>query len=294
MASRAVDPSIQVPAPAPTATISADQPLSHAVADVPELLPAGRCAFDPYLSEPCEGSPTAHYALLLPSSGDAEAAEIALRKGRTLRLAAGYPFAVTFDDMPTKKSKQRGIAVVAGLFAERGQAEAYASHLPPGTEIVELASREDVDFTGKRTASVEIAEDTLAWAPEDIDVVEATLDEELAKKWVKLPEQKARRDRALAGIKPRCSLTQGRVFATDQSKLFKYQRNYAPVRCDDGREAWVALRATRLDTVVTRPAGGALVHQVILVECDQPTVETRHFDAGSAAKPVRLAMGGPC
>lgn len=197
--------------------------------------------------------------------------------------------------------------VVAGLFAERGQAEAYASHLPPGMELVELASPEEAkhrqvprdgmtwDDLQKGSAEVvEIAEDTVAWAPEDIKAVEERLDEELAKKWVKLPEQKTRRDRALAGMKPRCSLARGRVFAPTKHELYFIPRGYAPVRCDDGREAWVALRATRRQTVVTRSENMALVHQVVLVECDQPTVETRHFEAGSATKPVRLALSGPC
>jgi hypothetical protein len=295
------------PTAAPTADVGKGRPLPREIADVPALLPAGLCAFEPYLSDACNGAPLARFAVVLAGAGDRAAAEKTLRRGQALGLAAGYPFAATFDEMPAKDPQRQGIAVVAGLFAEKVHAEVYLKHLPPGTELLELASPQEAskrasapagmswdDFEKTRSEAVVIAEDTPAWSEGDLDRVEAQLDENLAKKWVMPPEQKVRRDRALGATKHRCTIARGRVFTSSRQKLYRFRRTYAPAQCDDGSEVWVEWRATRRESVVTRSKDGAVVHQVIRVECDQPAVETRRFEAGSGEKPIKLGLGGPC
>ncbi|MDI1434581.1 hypothetical protein [Polyangium sorediatum] len=272
------------------------------------VLPAGLCHLEVYLDEECK-SAAPRYALLLGVAVDARAAETTLRSGETGELAAGYPFVATLDDLPIADPGRKGLAVVAGLFEHKHQAEQYQARLSRPTELVELASPEDAAsrqiqpkgmakemFLASRVSAVELAEDTAAFSEDDLDKTEKALDEVLAQKEVSLPEQKEQRERALAALQPRCKLSRGRVFSASYKDLHHPLASllrYAPVRCDDGAVAWVPWRATRLKSAVVRTDAGALVHQVVLVECDSPILETRLFGASSAAKPLRLALGGP-
>src|SRR5262249_33086677 len=153
----------------------------------------------------------------------------------------------------------KGLAVVAGLFATRVPADEYKRHLPSSAQLVELAKLVELTAglfrladsldrpTGdSRISAVELAQDTPAWGAADLERVEKELDEALAKKWVKLPKQRARREAALAKLDPLCRLERGRVFAARENELWKFHRAYAPVHCADGTEAWVPWRATRL------------------------------------------------
>jgi hypothetical protein len=284
------------PAP-PPAKVEIWKPVPAGQADVPGLLPAGLCGFDPYLEEPCGDRPAPHYALVLGVSNSTGEIEATLRKARVLELAAGYPFVVSFGELPRRDARP-GFAVVAGLFATPSDAADYRRNLPSSTEVVELAAVDESSpfgrFDDPRGSAIEIAEDTPAWSAVDLERLEHELDEALAKRWVKLPKQRARREAALAKLTPRCRIDGGRVFSARASELFRFHRKYAPVRCPDGTDAWVAWRATRLEAVVERAARGPKIHQVILVECDQPTLETRIFSAPSSATPIRLALAGPC
>ena len=284
------------PAPAGTATPipeAAWRPLDRELASTPTLLAAGLCGLDPYLNQPCDGLPSPHFAVLLLATEDVAAVENALHKAGILGLAAGYPFAASFDDLRTHDPSRRGIAVVAGLFAEREDAERYREHLPAGAELVELTLEEE-PFDFDNTSVVVVTEPATAWSYEDLDRVEKDLDETLAKKWVTLPKQRERRLAALAKLTPRCVVAPGRVSWVRKRKLHAFLQNYAPVSCADGREAWIEWRATRLESVVTRSGGVILVHQVVLVECDVPTIETRRWGAPLAAKPLGLSRPGRC
>ncbi|MDI3288099.1 hypothetical protein [Polyangium sp. 15x6] len=270
-------------------------------------MPAGFCHLDVYLDEECKKT-TPRYALFLGVAVDARAAEAALRSGGTGELATGYPFVATLDDLPLADPKRKGLAVVAGLFERKDQAEQYQARLSRPTELVELASPEDAasrkiqpkgmaerTFLESRASAVELAEDTAAFSKEDLEKTEEALDEALARKWVSLPEQRERRERAIAALQPRCNLSRGRVFSASHKDLQRpFMLRYAPVCCDDGAEAWVPWRATRLKSTVVRTDEGAVVHQVMLVECDSPIIETRLFGADSVAKPLRLALRGGC
>ena len=145
-----------------------------------------------------------------------------------------------------------------------------------------------------RPAVVEVVESTPAFAQADIERVEKDLDEMLAGKWVNLAAQDKRREAALAKLVPRCTIEGGRLFMTTAGKLHTFHVPYAPTRCPDGARVWVRWRATRRASVVARTKDGPIVDQVVLVECDTPTIERRRLGAPSAEPPLRLALGGGC
>jgi len=201
----------------------------------------------------------------------------------------GYPFAASFDELPAADARVRGIGVFAGLFRARRDADAYARTLRAG--VVPLATPDEFarraypgsgsydDFAAHVQRVVEMAAASPAYAEADLEQVEHELDERLAREWTKLPGQQTRRAAALSKLVPLCTVGAGRVYLTNEHALFAFRRTYAPVTCDDGRNAWVPWRATRLESAVV----GERVHQVVLVECDVPTVEVRAVGAPPAA-----------
>lgn len=273
-------------------------------------LPAGLCSFDPYLSEPCADVPPARFAILLhDASGRTptdSAVEALLTRAHSLPLAAGYPFVVTLDDMPARARERRGTVVVAGLFAERDRAQAYADRIALPYELIELADAAAPaaacadthydDCMARRSSAIEISTTTPAWAAADLARVEQELDEALATSWVSLPIQHERRQAALRKLAPRCVVEPGRVFSADQHVIYKFRRTYVPIRCSTGEQAWVPITATRLHSVVLPHGSTADIHQVILVECDTPTIETRPFGAASlaASPPTLTASSDGC
>jgi hypothetical protein len=228
------------------------------------LMPAGTCGFDAYLGDVCNEAP--RFAVLTLRTSDARAAERALAAAPRI---AGYPFAESFDVIPTANAKIRGIGVFAGLFRERPDADAYARSIHG--EVVALGVVDGIPSDEHLMRVVVTAARTRAYAREDLERVEHELDERLAVEWTKLPRQQERRASALAKLTPICSVDADRVFVIDQHELYAFRRTYAPVTCDDGRRAWIPWRATRLESAFV----GERVHQVILVECDVPTLETR-------------------
>ncbi len=247
------------------------------------LLPAGTCGYAPYLDNAC-ASDDPDFAVTTWRGSDVRSAEAALRHGPRV---GGYPFAVSFDDLPPADARVRGIAVVAGLFVTREDAAAYRRALGRG-QVVPLASGAEyrhrihgnhryASFDEQQKAIhhvVQIATDTLAYDAKDLERIERAFDEG---PWVPFRAQQTRRAAALARLRPRCRLRAGRVFVTNGVVLYNFMRSYAPVTCDDGREAWVPWRATRLESTVVREHGAFEVHQVIDVECDVPRLETRAF-----------------
>lgn len=252
----------------------------RAPAPLAARLPAGPCGFDPYLEDACTEAP--RFAVVTMRTSDPRAAERALR---AMPAGDGYPFAESFDVIPAADPRVRGIGVFAGLFRDRGDAEARAAQI--GGELVPLASLEEQrrrfamslkDGEARERAVVRVVEttaETPAWAAEDLARVEQDLDEALGVKWTGLEGQQTRRAAALAALAPRCTVAVERVFVTNAEALYRFRRTYAPVVCDDGRPAWIPWRATRLESAVV----DGRVHQVVLVECDVPTLETRELGA---------------
>ena len=239
------------------------------------LLPAGTCGFNPYLGDACTEAP--RYAVVTLRTSDPRAAERALHAAPRF---AGDPFAESFDVLPAADAKVRGLGVFAGLFRERRDADSYARALHAEvvalTTIDEFQARQEAsgDFDAHERSivrAVQTSGETPAYAESDLERVERELDERLVTHWTKMPAQQERRVAELSKLKPLCTVAADRVFATDQLTLFRFRRMYAPVTCEDGRRAWVPWRATRLESAFV----GERVHQVILVECDVPTLETR-------------------
>jgi hypothetical protein len=176
--------------------------------------------------------------------------------------------------------------VVVGLFVKRPLADAYARRVP-SAEVVPLATRQVFEqryFATAETSDderqmrirhvVEIATEASAYDSADVERAEAELE---AKPWARLPVVYKWRAAALAKASPRCTLAAGRTFLIDGRGMNQHSRQYVPVTCDDGHDAWVPWRATRFESAVVVTRTQTEVHQVIVVECDTPTVETRPF-----------------
>lgn len=97
---------------------------------------------------------------------------------------------------------------------------------------------------------------------------------------VAYPQAVERRTRAIAVLKPNCEVRAGRIFLATGRELYTFGRDYAPVTCGDGSRAWVPRRTTRVESAVIPGKEGASLFQVILVECDTPTIEHRPFVSG--------------
>jgi hypothetical protein len=117
--------------------------------------------------------------------------------------------------------------------------------------------------------------DAPAWSADTLDRIENDLDEALARKWVPLQQQALRRERALSHVASACTLRRGSLFVTPRAVLYRFRRNFARVTCPDGREAWTRWTSTRLESVVRPTSAGLVIEQVVLVECDTPTIERR-------------------
>ncbi|NUO52218.1 MAG: hypothetical protein HOV80_25475 [Polyangiaceae bacterium] len=283
------------------------------------LWPAGTCGFDPYLSGACDTFEAPRFAVVLsehakhqiPSrkfrrmSDDAASslgpsralfgdlpvrpqdelarAERALEAARSLGLAAGYPFAVSYDDLPARDEKKRGVAIVAGLFATKAEADELVASKHLAAQVVELApalaaqmdcSDDYEACTATQITVVEMLAPTKAYSTATI---EKLIEEQNELPWVKYDKAALRERKALERLPSACEVKAGQLFLAKGNRLYRQMRKYAPVTCPSGAEAWVPWRATRLESAVLRKGNEASLHQVILVECDVPTLEERPF-----------------
>jgi hypothetical protein len=98
----------------------------------------------------------------------------------------------------------------------------------------------------------------------------------------------------LARAKPVCTAAAG-AFVTTAEALYRFRRAFAPVRCPDGQVAWVPWTQTRVETVIYRASEDWVWAQVILVECDQATIERfRLHPGGERTSMPALPSGGGC
>lgn len=309
-----------VVSPAPVAPAPTEQ--AALPAPPGELWPAGTCGFDPYLDGACSDRGAPRFAVVLGqfASGQVPArhstrapakprvpavaedelahAERALAEARGLGLPPGYPLVLSWDDLPARGENRRGLALVAGLFGARAPAERWARARGLSAEIVELAPAGAAQPTceddyeacmASRVSAVEVFVPTRAYDAQSLEALVAQQDE---LPWVRFELAVARREKALEAVPAACEIEVGRVFLAPKNRLYRFLRQYAPVRCRDGREAWIPWRATRLESVVTPGARGPELHQVVLVECDVPTLEGRPFVPKIPA--MVLAQGAGC
>ncbi|MFO0553622.1 MAG: hypothetical protein U0271_34890 [Polyangiaceae bacterium] len=276
------------------------------------LLPAGLCWFHPYLDSACSDYEKPHFAVVLaefevrPNGRDRlylgdlparpmpslAAAERALQAARANgKFKPGYPFVASYDDLRRLDQKRHSVAVVAGLFAERAEADNYVRDLQlEGATIVELAPESWLpceselweQCEAQHVVAVEVAAKSVAFS----DAQVASFDKKLSEENSADPDELAQQRRALeAAAAPICEVTRGQVFGATSLELYGASRVYAPVTCPDGRRAWVPWRNTRVESVVVQTKAGAMTSQVISVECDTPTLDERPFVEGEAPAP---------
>lgn len=251
------------------------------------VLPAGLCGFDPYLGGACTSA--ASFAVTLDAT-DATTATTLLASARTKTLSVGYPFAVTYDDLPARDATKKGIAIVLGLFATEPEARALAASASAGviplTSVDAKFARDSARqqafptydrYQASSYVAIEVLDDAPALSLADVVALEA--------KWQTLPvaAQIARRTAAIPTATARCTVARGRVFSASRARVYQFRRAWMPVACADGSEAWVSERVTRFESVVTPDAK---LHQVVQVDCDVPALETRPF-----ATPLSTALG---
>jgi hypothetical protein len=287
-------------------------------------MPAGLCGFEPYLSSACGDAysepprvalvlraPPAKQASLAPtekmffadmpaprpsppvvSADEIARARNLLAHGKTLGFAAGYPFAIDWHELPSADRSRRGIAIVGGLFKERELAKRWLARRPAiasAVDVVDLGDASEYErrqnptdgdytrFLATRRVVVEVIEEARAF---DDATVERFFE--------RADHNRDRLVAALAKTEPKCTVPAGSLFVSSREELYRMNRELAPVMCGRTR-AWIAWTATRLEAVVTRSKKGPpLIHQVVEVSCDSPSIATRPF--GSPAKVV-LAFG---
>lgn len=316
---RTVASAPSTPAPA-TSTAS---PVSDAPAPLKKgLLPAGLCWFHPYLDSACSEYEKPHFAVVLaefevrPNGrgrlylGDLPArpapslalVERALQEARAQHTyGPGYPFVASYDDLRRLDQKRQGLAIVAGLFAERAEADTYVRELrlEQGVSIVELApeswlpceSDEYDKCEAKHVVAVEVAAKSVALSDAQLDAIE----KKLAEEGLHEAEEVAKRRRELTSrATPVCEVARGQVFAATSLELYSTSRDYAPITCPDGRRAWIPWRNTRLESVVVATARGPIISQVVAVSCDSPTLDERPYLEDEAPPPVPAPVSAGC
>lgn len=235
-------------------------------------LPAGLCGFDNYLDSFCDPTRTPSFAVLIPPGANPS------------DLAIGYPFTASTDDLPIAGRPAATIVRIAGLFDDEAPARALARDVRGIVERIgpkpePCASGECLEA---HLSAVEILHTTPAWSEDDLERV---WDENHKKPWVALPENFERMTRDVEALRPICTVEKGTVHAARGHLLYDFMRRFAPVKCADGRDAFVPWRATRLESTVM--PSDVLV-QVVLVICDVPTLEIRSFSRPPPVRPTRL------
>ena len=269
-----------------TLTSATSTPAIPALTRPPGLAPAGLCGIAPYISTSAACStmrPPTHVVAYGPHD-DAVGTERALARASALGLAAGYPLALALDDLPVRSLRgQRGLLTVLGLFAERADAEAFHRQLPADARLLALEVGELQDYWTSdpnerpRDHVVQVIEDTPAWPKDSLERLERQLNEAMAQseQWLPWDQLMERRRAALDQLPTRCQVSAGRVFRHTGDSIYHMLRVYAPVRCDDGQEAWIPWATTNLETAVVPHAEGSVSYQVANVTCDQPLLVKR-------------------
>jgi hypothetical protein len=274
-------------------------------------LPAGLCSFPGYLSfDPaCEGVPAMTHAVLLGDvRGRAAEALVAAWVGK---LSPGYPLVLASAELPLDREEHGdreghwiappgglladlplrpraspvSLRVVAGLFASEDTARRYVAEVLGGAGTVHAIAGPPRTYPGtgdhqaferSRGVAVAIAHPAAAYADAAIARAEVMVgahprgeDEDTA--W----------GRALAQATPACSVHAGQVFESDRAALYEHRRRFAPVTCEDGRRAWVAWAATRLESVVRVEREGPVIYQVVDVMCDTASIDRTPFVWGA-------------
>jgi hypothetical protein len=265
--------------PAPTPTPAAPVPLPTAAAPAP--LPAG-LYFRSFQYSTCKGCPTPTTAVLIGSYTTAEQASRTLAAIPAAELPLGYPLAAHTDELGIA-SGQPGVALVAGLFAERASAEAFVRAHPALHDATVVAVLPDDELRKLRAARYGEGEQKAPFvvrlAADDVPAyARAGIDPE----GDQLPR---------IGEKPRelrelCRLSRPALFVSSAWDDRGFYRVWAPVDCG-GQPAYVRWQDTLIESTVERqPDGTYVLTQVVDVVEDSPTLGRWRYDAGGRREPL--------
>ncbi|MCA9705367.1 MAG: hypothetical protein KDK70_05940 [Myxococcales bacterium] len=279
-------------------------------------LPAGLYFRNGYVR--CEGCPTPRWALTTGVLTEVEAARRSLLWAKERSEPDGFPLVLHTDELIPLDRSREGIVVVLGLYERETQARAAAERwastpvepIEP-IEPIELMDPEDaleIELGGgeaqwqarRFVVQLDAEEAVDAYPPAEIREGEQWLSEQV---WRSYEEYRERRAAMLESLPVRCQIPPDRVFVStagryDDDGIYA-PYDWQPAACEDGRPAYVRQTDTRRHSIV-RPGPGpgptSVIEQVILVECDSPTIERWPWAHGRRERgtPVLLASRGSC
>jgi hypothetical protein len=220
------------------------------------------------------GEEFAEMAVVLGPFPDAKSAAKA-RDGARVRsgLTTGYPYVATLAELRVV-GRPVGLAVVLGLYDERGESRARTT-LRDGAWLARIDNKPPDD---REKRVVETIVDATAWTEDDLVRIEREISSCKG-------SCAAKRPAALSNTRPVCVVPQGSVHVVDRKTLYRFDRTYAPAVCPDGRRAWIVWTATRVDAVVENSSAGPVISQIIAYSCDLPVYEMRSFPDGNRRFP---------
>lgn len=238
---------------------------------------------------------TPTHLLVAVFHADAAAAEVMARRADMLDLTPGYPFVAHRDELGVV-GDAHGIAVVVGQFASREGAQGWQAvldgQLP--TQIVSLASSDEAFADLPQGQPTRVAARIVS-----VSEVSAFASVAPAESGVSLPpnHDEEKGHSADEPLTPQvCTFARGAVVVADYEQLQLGFYEWMPVRCPNGREAWVHWLDTTLGVSVRRVGDAYQVIRLLGAECDSPWFETWPFSSVEPTPPkiAQAPRGGGC
>jgi hypothetical protein len=234
------------------------------------MLPAGLCFRPGYLSRfnGCSSSPHP-VAAVIGVYATPELASAALRAVPRGRLPMGYPLAVHVDEVGLDWP-EKGIALIAGLFADEARAQAWATAHAGVFDGVKLAKLLDAR-PGRAHPPFVIRIQAGGATAYDRRPIDRLLQKE------SMSNDEMRGTVTAQDMKALCRLPGDTLFTATYEDV-SFHRAWAPVHCG-GTPAYVRWTDTLLDTVIFANADGTgKLVQIIDVSCDEPTFGWWRYD----------------
>jgi hypothetical protein len=174
-------------------------------------------------------------------------------------LAPGYPWVVLAGQLQLASASPMDLALVLATFESKDDADAWiAKHASrvENVRIERLSEKGSPPAEKQAIVQIQAGPEVAAFTLEDIEARGA---------------HKRKRERT-----PACKVPGGALFqfkrADDLFPIGLPARTFSPVRCADGKVAYVPWTSTLNESVVWQDASGRVhVSQVERVECDEPT-----------------------
>ena len=240
-----------------------------------------------------DGCPAPAVAVVQGAYGGGDEASRAARAAASPDLAPGYPWVVHTRAAGLEGD---GIAVVLAQWARVEDAEAWMRAHAPGGRLLQVLGQEAAlrRFHESHGGAdprqvphvVHVERAVAALSARDAAAISDAHEGVSARDEDARLREVRRRTRARTRVaRPRCRVPAGAVHVfEDEWALRARERvvslSFQPVRCGR-RVAWVPVEATRVRAVTWRHRDGrARVTQVVLVECDSPTLTTWIVEGG--------------